>query len=58
MLQKKTQRNDGQKKEKNDGAKKEEGTPTTVVLNVDMHCDGCASKIIRYVKGYQGQPQF
>jgi hypothetical protein len=38
-----------------DGAekKKEEG-PVTVVLKIDMHCEGCASKIVKTLKGFQG----
>ncbi|XP_004487068.1 heavy metal-associated isoprenylated plant protein 3 isoform X2 [Cicer arietinum] len=28
-------------------------TPTTVVLKIDMHCDGCTSKIIRCLRGFQ-----
>ncbi|XP_077246417.1 heavy metal-associated isoprenylated plant protein 3-like [Tasmannia lanceolata] len=39
--------------EKNDGEKKEEG-PITVVLKVDMHCEGCAKRVRRSVKGLPG----
>ncbi|KAH7561102.1 hypothetical protein JRO89_XS10G0174200 [Xanthoceras sorbifolium] len=28
--------------------------PLTVVLKVDMHCEGCASKIVRYVRDFDG----
>ncbi|XP_038978193.1 heavy metal-associated isoprenylated plant protein 3-like [Phoenix dactylifera] len=35
------------------GGKKEEG-PAAVVLKVDMHCEGCAKKIKRSVKGLEG----
>ncbi|XP_058082286.1 heavy metal-associated isoprenylated plant protein 3-like [Magnolia sinica] len=47
---------DGEKKgeeKKGDGGKKEDGA-ITVVLKVDMHCDGCAKKIIKSVKGFDG----
>lgn len=39
----------GEKKNK----KKEDG-PITVVLKVDMHCDGCAMKVKKSVRGYEG----
>ncbi|KAI4322308.1 hypothetical protein L6164_022015 [Bauhinia variegata] len=57
MGEKKTEKNDAGKKEeknkKNDGGKKEE-SPNTVVLKVDMHCDGCASKIIKSARRFEG----
>ncbi|KAG0453337.1 hypothetical protein HPP92_026001 [Vanilla planifolia] len=45
----------GEKQKKGDGGekKKDEG-PSTVVLKVDMHCEGCASKIKRSVRGIEG----
>ncbi|KAK4265224.1 hypothetical protein QN277_026305 [Acacia crassicarpa] len=51
---KKNQNSDGQTKENNDAANKGENAPTTVVLKVDLHCDGCASKIIRFINCFQG----
>lgn len=47
----------GAKKESknSDGGNKEESS-TPVVLKVDMHCQGCASKITRRVRGFQGSP--
>ncbi|XP_028808120.1 LOW QUALITY PROTEIN: heavy metal-associated isoprenylated plant protein 3 [Neltuma alba] len=54
MGQKKKTQNDGQTNEKNDAAKKGETTPATVVLKVDLHCDGCASKITRFLRCFQG----
>lgn len=39
----------GQKKKTN-----AENNNTTVVLKVDMHCEGCASKIIRCLRAFQG----
>lgn len=55
-----------QKKKKNENEKNGEGgggggagknkeeNPVTVVLKVDMHCEGCANKIIKCVKGFEG----
>lgn len=42
------------KKSEVDGGKIKEETPLTVILKVDMHCDGCASKIVRCLHGFQG----
>ncbi|XP_047175191.1 heavy metal-associated isoprenylated plant protein 3-like, partial [Vigna umbellata] len=43
---------------KNERAKKNEETtssyPTTVVLKIDMHCDECASKIIKCLHAFGG----
>eukprot|EP00262_Sarcandra_glabra_P007252 TRINITY_DN1993_c0_g1_i1.p1 TRINITY_DN1993_c0_g1~~TRINITY_DN1993_c0_g1_i1.p1 ORF type:complete len:302 (+),score=71.87 TRINITY_DN1993_c0_g1_i1:59-964(+) len=47
---------DGEKKgdeKKGDGGKKDDGR-ITVVMTVDMHCDGCAKKIKNSVKGFEG----
>lgn len=38
----------------NGGGKKEAMGPTTVVLKVDMHCEGCALKVKKAVKGFPG----
>ncbi|KAA0051833.1 heavy metal-associated isoprenylated plant protein 3-like [Cucumis melo var. makuwa] len=52
-----------QKKKKNDnekngdgegGGKKKEDIPFTIVLKIDMHCEGCANKITKCVKGFEG----
>ncbi|XBH74975.1 hypothetical protein VPH35_101814 [Triticum aestivum] len=40
------------KKEDGDGGKKKEAAP--VVLGVDLHCDGCARKVVKAVKAAQG----
>ncbi|KAJ7947866.1 Heavy metal-associated isoprenylated plant protein [Quillaja saponaria] len=50
--------NDGQKKveksKKNgDGGKKEENI-ITVVCKIDMHCEGCASKILKTARRFEG----
>ncbi|TXG73794.1 hypothetical protein EZV62_002373 [Acer yangbiense] len=49
--------NEGDQKEKKDGGenkKEAEKGPLTVVLKVDMHCEGCASKIVRCVRAFDG----
>lgn len=52
-------KNEGDNKKKggdNDGGnkKKNETTSITVVLKVDMHCEGCASRIVKCVRSFQG----
>ncbi|KAG7534987.1 Heavy metal-associated domain superfamily [Arabidopsis thaliana x Arabidopsis arenosa] len=51
-------KNDGDNKKKggdNGGNKKKNETPSiTVVLKVDMHCEGCASRIVKCVRSFQG----
>ncbi|XP_057457887.1 heavy metal-associated isoprenylated plant protein 3-like isoform X2 [Lotus japonicus] len=56
MSKKQNKNKNNNNNDNNQGKKKEEKkiTPTTVVLKVDMHCDGCASKIVRCVRGFQG----
>ncbi|KAK3205922.1 hypothetical protein Dsin_019968 [Dipteronia sinensis] len=49
--------NEGDQQEKKDGGEKkkeEEKGPLTVVLKVDMHCEGCASKIVKCVRAFDG----
>ncbi|KAJ1384060.1 Heavy metal-associated domain, HMA [Sesbania bispinosa] len=41
------------KKTDNDAGKKDDNN-STVVLKVDMHCEGCASKIIKYLRAFKG----
>jgi len=44
-----------QKKKNTGGENKEnEDNITTVILKVDMHCDGCASKMVKYLRDFQG----
>lgn len=46
----------GEKKaetKKNEGETKGDG-PITVVLKLDLHCEGCALKIKRSVKNFEG----
>ncbi|CAN6557045.1 unnamed protein product [Malus baccata var. baccata] len=49
-----TASNDGGEKNKGDGGEKKEETPITVILKIDMHCEGCATKIVKCVKGFAG----
>jgi len=36
------------------GNKENQDGTTTVVLKLDFHCDGCASKITRHLRAFQG----
>ncbi|XP_062082195.1 heavy metal-associated isoprenylated plant protein 3 [Humulus lupulus] len=47
-------KNGGDKKNGDGGEKKKDDSPITVVLKVDMHCEGCASKIVKTVKAFDG----
>ncbi|RWW33158.1 hypothetical protein BHE74_00045323, partial [Ensete ventricosum] len=56
MGEKKKTKGDDEKKEKGGGGgekKKEEG-PTPVEVKLDMHCEGCALKVRKLVKGLEG----
>ncbi|KAG6583561.1 Heavy metal-associated isoprenylated plant protein 3, partial [Cucurbita argyrosperma subsp. sororia] len=52
MGEKKT-KNENEKNGDGGGGKKKEENPFTVVLKVDMHCEGCANKITKCVKGFE-----
>lgn len=41
---------------KDDEKKEEEGGAQEIVLKVDMHCEACARKVARALKGFQGAP--
>ncbi|KAL5170124.1 Heavy metal-associated isoprenylated plant protein 8 [Glycine soja] len=43
----------GNKEEAKDKKKKEE-PPLEIVLKVDMHCEACARKVAKALKGFQG----
>ncbi|GMP84933.1 hypothetical protein CsSME_00038269 [Camellia sinensis var. sinensis] len=43
----------GGDEKKGDAGKKEEG-PTTVVLKLDLHCEGCAKKVRKAVRYFEG----
>ncbi|KAK6932860.1 Heavy metal-associated domain, HMA [Dillenia turbinata] len=50
---KETKKEDETKKEENKEEKKED-QPQEIVLKVDMHCEACARKVARALKGFQG----
>ncbi|KEH39395.1 heavy metal-associated isoprenylated plant protein 3 [Medicago truncatula] len=39
---------------KNENNKNNETKPTNVILKVDMHCEGCSSKIVKFIQGFEG----
>lgn len=45
----------GEKNSSAGGEKKKEDGPIPVVLKVDMHCEGCATKIVKCAKDIQGK---
>ncbi|XP_044474247.1 heavy metal-associated isoprenylated plant protein 6-like [Mangifera indica] len=52
--QKEAANNDGEKKPAADaGVKKDDGV-LTVVLKMELHCEGCAKKVKRVIKHYEG----
>ncbi|WJX74320.1 hypothetical protein P8452_57987 [Trifolium repens] len=56
MSQKKNNNNNAQKenKETNNNNKEDETKATKVVMKVDMHCEGCSSKIVKCIYGFEG----
>lgn len=54
VQQKEAAKNDGEKKPAADaGGKKDDGV-VTVVLKMELHCEGCAKKVKRAMKHYEG----
>lgn len=54
VQQKEAANNDGEKKPAADaGVKKDDGV-LTVVLKMELHCEGCAKKVKRVIKHYEG----
>lgn len=50
-----SKQNNNNKENKGDGGGGEKKTASvTVVLKIDMHCEGCASKIVKCVRTFQG----
>jgi hypothetical protein len=44
-----------EKKDNGGGEKKnKESNPNAAVFKIDMHCEGCATKIVRCVKDFEG----
>lgn len=39
---------------KNEGEKNDEGGNVAVVLKMDIHCNGCAKKVRRAVRNFDG----
>ncbi|KAL4184769.1 hypothetical protein AMTRI_Chr10g227160 [Amborella trichopoda] len=54
--EKKEEKKEENKEEEKKGVEKkeEEGNPNEVILKVDMHCEGCARKVQRSLKGFEG----
>lgn len=50
---KEEQKNEETKEEKKEEEKKAE-EPPEIVLKVDMHCEACARKVARALKGFEG----
>lgn len=46
-------KNQGEKKAADGGGKKDDG-PSPIVLKLDLHCEGCAKKVKRSVKHFDG----
>lgn len=47
----------GEKKAADAGGKKD-GGPTTIVLKLDLHCEGCAKKVRRSISHFEGTEIF
>lgn len=43
-----------EKKEEEKKEEKKEEEPPEIVLKVDMHCEACARKVARALKGFEG----
>uniref|UniRef100_A0A2P2KJ75 Copper-binding family protein n=1 Tax=Rhizophora mucronata TaxID=61149 RepID=A0A2P2KJ75_RHIMU len=43
-----------EKKEEEEKEKNKEEEPPVIVLKVDMHCEACARKVARALKGFEG----
>ncbi|KAJ6691510.1 HEAVY METAL-ASSOCIATED ISOPRENYLATED PLANT PROTEIN 6 [Salix purpurea] len=50
----KKKNNNNNNKGSDEGGKKEEKGPIPVVLKVEMHCEGCVSKIVKSVRAFEG----
>lgn len=53
VKEKKEEKKEEEKKEEVKEEKKEE-VPPEIVLKVDMHCEACARKVARALKGFEG----
>ncbi|KAJ0027793.1 hypothetical protein Pint_35694 [Pistacia integerrima] len=52
--QKEAAKNDGEKKPAADASAKKDDGVITVVLKMELHCEGCAKKVKRAMKHYEG----
>lgn len=52
--QKEVKEQEKQGGEKGGGGGKKEGNGNVVLLKLDLHCEGCASKVVKIVKGFEG----
>ncbi|XP_060674862.1 heavy metal-associated isoprenylated plant protein 7-like isoform X2 [Ziziphus jujuba] len=50
----KGEKKEGEKKEEEKKDEKKEEEPPEIVLKVDMHCEACARKVARALKGFEG----
>lgn len=59
VQQKEGAKNEGEKKPAaaDAGAKKDDG-PTPVILKLDLHCEGCAKKVKRALRSFDGKHLF
>jgi hypothetical protein len=53
--EKKEESKEEKKEEEKKEEKKEEEPAPEIVLKVDMHCEACARKVARALKGFEGQ---
>ncbi|CAA2933248.1 heavy metal-associated isoprenylated plant 6-like [Olea europaea subsp. europaea] len=54
MGEKNEKKNKGEKKAADGGGGKKDDGSTTVVLKLDLHCEGCAQKVKRSVRHFEG----
>lgn len=54
-FQKVAEKNEGGKKAAAEGGEEKKVGPITVVLKLDLHCQGCAKKVRRSVAHLQGR---
>ncbi|CAH9136048.1 unnamed protein product [Cuscuta epithymum] len=54
MGAKKNQKAGGGEQKKTDGGKKDGDTKISVILKADLHCEGCASKLVKVIRAYDG----
>ena len=52
--EKKEEAKDEKNKEEEKKEEKKEEEPPEIVLKVDMHCEACARKVARALKGFEG----